>query len=57
MLSLKEKNYLSELDRIEGLSIREIMRRTGWHYRTVVKFERRATVSPALPVSRSLDRL
>ena len=38
MLTLKEQNYLTELDRIEGLSIREIMRRTGWHYKTVVKY-------------------
>ena len=38
MLTMEEQNYLSALSRFEGLSLREISKRTGLHFNTVKKY-------------------
>ena len=38
MLSMDDIKYIKRLHEKEGLSIREIMRRTGYHYETVRKY-------------------
>lgn len=38
MLSMDDIKYIKRLYEKEGLSIREIMRRTGYHYETVRKY-------------------
>ena len=38
MLSMDDIKYIKRLHKKEGLSIREIMRRTGYHYETVRKY-------------------
>lgn len=38
MLSMDDIKYIKRLHEKEGLSIREIMRRTGYHYETVTKY-------------------
>ena len=38
MLSMDDIKYIKRLYEREGVSIREIMRRTGYHYETVRKY-------------------
>ena len=38
MLTMDETNYVTVLQKFEGLSIREISRRTGYHFNTVKKY-------------------
>ena len=38
MLPVKKQNYLSNLSEYEGLSLREISRRSGHHFNTVKKY-------------------
>ena len=38
MLSMDDIKYIKRLYESEGISIREIMRRTGYHYETVKKY-------------------
>ena len=38
MLSMDDIKYIKRLYKSEGISIREIMRRTGYHYETVKKY-------------------
>ena len=38
MLSMDDIKYIKRLHGCEGASIREIMRRTGYHYETVKKY-------------------
>ncbi len=38
MLSMDDIKYIKRLYESEGVSIREIMRRTGYHYETIKKY-------------------
>lgn len=38
MLSMDDIKYIKRLYESEGISIREIMRRTGYHYETIKRF-------------------
>jgi hypothetical protein len=38
MLTMDETNYITALQKFEGLSMREISRRTGFHFNTVKKY-------------------
>ena len=38
MLSMDDIKYIKRLHEKKGLSVREIMRRTGYHYETVRKY-------------------
>ena len=38
MLTMNETNYITALQKYEGLSMREISRRTGYHFNTIKKY-------------------
>ena len=38
MLTMDDIKYIKRMYECEGISIREIMRRTGYHYETVKKY-------------------
>jgi len=55
MLSMDDIKYIKRLHEKEGLSIREIMRRTGYHYETVRKYlDMRTLMSPYIHPEKQL---
>ena len=46
MLTMDDVKYIKRLHNCEGVSIREIMRRTGYHYETVKKYLERDDFNP-----------
>lgn len=57
MLSMDDIKYIKRLYDCEGASIREIMRRTGYHYETIKKYVEQKDFNEIQPTPKELPSL